>query len=321
MRTVCPFALCPLLLLDSGSTLSNLLMSSRTSGKALYDDLDTAFVNLWSLLRNLTERGFIGRVHVELEDYSADVFLNGSSTPLVHEIDRAAGTDTLEEAALHRLVLRARGAPGKISVFEGPDEAVAVQTPSPPAPEPEPLAPAPVQPDWAVSASSIAAAPESESPVASVAHELVVSRDQTPDPGSAVQTEIEFPAIVKLGGELVGAVERGITAHGESFAPLFEAERLALADDYSFLDPMSNRFSYKDGNVSLAPEVTVGVYVSGLSEALRRTVDRVASGDRARRVRERIAIELLGVARKHKEVLERSAFSLQLDRIAGTKVI
>ena len=294
-------------------------MSSRTSGKALYDDLDTGFVNLWSLLRNLTERGFIGRVHVELEDYSADVFLTGSSTPLVHEIDQAAGTDTLEEAALHRLVLRARGAPGKISVYEGPDEAVAARTPSPPSPGP--LAPVPKQPDRAVSAESIAAAPESKFAVASVSDEMAVSRGETPDPGSARQTEIEFPAIIKLGGELIGAVERGITAHGESFAALFAAVRLALADDYSFLDPMSNRFSYKDRKVSLAPDVTVGIYVSGVSEALRRTVDRVASGDRARRVRERIAIELLGVARKHKEVLERSAFSLQLDRIAGTKVI
>ena len=63
------------------------------------------------------------------------------------------------------------------------------------------------------------------------------------------------------------------------------------------------------------------MYVSSLSETLRRTVDKVAVGGRARRVRERIALELLGVARKHKEALEHSKFGLQLDRIAGTKVI
>src|SRR5207253_7116935 len=32
---------------------------------------------------------------------------------------------TLEEAALHRLVLRARESPGRVSVFEGADQAVA----------------------------------------------------------------------------------------------------------------------------------------------------------------------------------------------------
>src|SRR6266853_772492 len=102
-------------------------MDSESKSRVVYENLDTTFVNLWALLRNLSQRGFIGRVRVELKDYTADVFMTGSSTPLVHEIDRAAGTDSLEEAALHRLVLRARETPGKITVFEGPDEAVAVQ--------------------------------------------------------------------------------------------------------------------------------------------------------------------------------------------------
>src|SRR5882762_10985759 len=103
-------------------------MNSESKSRVVHENLDTTFVNLWALLRNLSQRGFIGRVRVELKDYTADVFMTGSSTPLVHEIDRAAGTDTLEEAALHRLVLRVRETPGKITVFEGPDEAVAVET-------------------------------------------------------------------------------------------------------------------------------------------------------------------------------------------------
>src|SRR5262245_42160333 len=105
-------------------------MSSTSNGKALYENLDTAFVNLWSLLRNLSQRGFVGRVHVELTDYYADVFLTGSGTPLVHEVDQLSGTDTLEEASLHRLVLRARETPGKISVYEGRDEVVSPSTPA-----------------------------------------------------------------------------------------------------------------------------------------------------------------------------------------------
>src|ERR1700704_4654488 len=103
-------------------------MDSESKSRVVYENLDTTFVNLWALLRNLTQRGFIGRVRVELKDYTADVFMTGSSTPLVHEIDRAAGSNTIEGAALHRLVLRARETPGTITVFEGPDEAVAVET-------------------------------------------------------------------------------------------------------------------------------------------------------------------------------------------------
>src|SRR5262249_51758776 len=102
-------------------------MSSGSQSKPLYENLDTTFVNLWSLLRNLSERKFIGRVHVELKDYAADIFLDGSSTPMVHELDRAGGTESLEEAALHRVVLRTRETPGKINVFEGEAEAAAAR--------------------------------------------------------------------------------------------------------------------------------------------------------------------------------------------------
>src|SRR6266850_5076345 len=98
-------------------------MPSESKPNPLYEQLDTTFVNLWSLLRNLSQRGFIGRVHVESKDYSADIFLNGTSTPLVHEIDRTAGSDIMEEGALHRVVLRARETPAAISVHEGAHEA------------------------------------------------------------------------------------------------------------------------------------------------------------------------------------------------------
>jgi hypothetical protein len=296
-------------------------MSSLTSGKPLYDNLDTAFVNLWSLLRNLTERGFIGRVHVDLEDYSADVFLTGSGTPLVHEIDRATGTETLEEAALHRLVLRARGAPGKISVFEGSEEAVPVQQADSSSAAQEPVAARLDELDSVASASSVDVSPNTQSPIEGNYVAEIASPAMSPEPNLSVQSDLELAAIVSLGGELIGAVERGITASGEDFGSLFDSVRLELADDYSFLDPMSNRFSYSNGAASLTHEVAPGVYVAGLSEALRRAVDKTAVGERARRVRERIALELLGVARKRKDTLDHSAFRLQLDRIAGTKVI
>ena len=74
-------------------------MSSESKSRIVYENLDTSFVNLWALLRHLSQRAFVGRVHVEMDDYSADVFLTGSNTPLVHEVDRATGTDVLEEAA------------------------------------------------------------------------------------------------------------------------------------------------------------------------------------------------------------------------------
>jgi hypothetical protein len=328
-------------------------MDTESKSRVVHEKLDTTFVNLWALLRSLSQREFIGRVRVEMKDYTADVFMNGSNTPLVHEIDRAAGTDTLEEGALHRLVLRARETPGTISVFEGADEAVAVKTPANPKAESGDSAAVAEHgtgvpqvnsvPD-AIAATGAGAVDaytdqpslpaEIEAPTPEKAAELPPPIDLAfQEPSIAATTriadssldsepgnEIEWEAVVKASGELVGGVERALNNAGADFASVFKAARLELADDYTFLDPMSDGFTYSNSAVTLDGEMSSDAYVAGLSEALRRVVDRIAKGDRARRVRERVALELFSVARKRKEILTRSGFLSQLDRIAGTKV-
>jgi hypothetical protein len=321
-------------------------MSSESKSRVLHENLDTTFVNLWALLRNLSQREFVGRVRVELQDYTADVFMTGSSTPLVHEIDRAAGTETLEEAALHRLVLRVRETPGTITVFEGPDEAVAPR--AGPSMETKPTktdgkdlpihyAPgAPTESEASVldaASDEPTVTPEIESPPIRKPEPMI---DANSDAGGAApvstevveaampaepKDEIEWAAVLKASGELVGAVERALTGAGADFASIFNAARLELADDYTFLDPMSGEFMYANSAVTLTAEIPAGSYASGLSEALRRVVNSVATGDRARRVRERVAVELFSVVRKRGETLDRSGFLSQLDRIAGTKVL
>src|SRR6267143_694542 len=301
-------------------------MNSESKSRVVHENLDTAFVNLWALLRNLSQRGFIGRVRVELKDYTADVFMTGSNTPLVHEIDRAAGTDTLEEAALHRLVLRVRETPGTISVFEGPDEAVAVQGTAALKNETDGSDPVAKRDSGDPGLHYAPDAPTETDKVTVPSNEPILTPEiETSSiesaPATETMDEIEWGAVVKASGELVGAVERALTGAGADFAALFQAARLELADDYILLDPMSGQFTYSDSVVTLTGEIPIGPYVIGLSEALRRVVDLVATGDRARRVRERVALELFSVARKRNEILARSGFLPQLDRIAGTKVL
>jgi len=295
-------------------------MNSGTT--PLYRNLDTTFVNLWSLLRNLAERGFVGRVHVDLKDYSADIFLDGSNTPLTREIDHTAGTDTMEIEALHRVVLRARVTPGTISVFEGEREALPPQEPAArQMPAPPPLPKPPGEPSPEASAASYETV-ETPKPIATTAGAIEQSgKMQTDDQLYRSGSYQDWPAILTATGELVAAVERAIVANGSNFTSLFETVRLELADDYIFLDPIVKTFHYSSGVASLKNRPAVSAFVSGISEALRRTVDRAAVGDRTRRVRERVALEMLSVARQHTHVLERSGFRAQLDRIAGTRVM
>ena len=291
--------------------------------RILYENLDTSFVNVWALLRYLSQRSFVGRVHVELENYSADVFVNGSETPLVHEIDRDAGTDVVEEAALHRLVLRVRESSGSISVYEGIEESIPPQLESarpfsPPAEEMPPLgSPAGATPE---AATPKAATPEAmRSSAAKDEEETVVATDTVTVVKQA--NAGEWSETMRVSGELIGGVEHATNSLGADFASLFRDTRISLADDYPFLDPMAGHMRYENSAVNVNGDSQPTGYVAGVSEALRRVVDQVAAGERERRTRERIALELARVARKNGEALARSGFSEQLDRIAGTKVI
>jgi hypothetical protein len=270
--------------------------------RVLYQDLDTSFVNLWGLLRYLSQQTFVGRVHVELNDYAADVFLDGREMPLVHEVDHAAGTDVLEEAALHRLVLRVRESAGKISVYQGADEAVT----------PDRSADAP-----GVEKTASAATPEVMRSATAKEDEGVTESTLAGDSTSAA----DLDQTIKLGGELIAAVEQAVTAQGANFAGLFQQARVALGDDYPFLDPMSGALHYENSSLTMMDGNAPQGFVAGISEELRRVVDQLAIGDRARRARERVALELARVARKNGDVIAASGFREQLDRIAGTKVI
>ncbi len=281
--------------------------------RVLYENLDTSFVNVWALLRYLSQRSFIGRVHVELENYSADVFVNGSETPMVHEIDRDAGTDVVEEAALHRLVLRVRESSGSINVYEGVSESIPPQTESPLESPPPADEIVPVAEPEAATPEAIAASVAKDEEETVMATETVTVVRQANDG--------EWSETMRVSGELIAGLERAATSFGADFDSLFRETRISLADDYAFLDPMTGQLRYENSTVTVNRDSQPQGYVAGVSEALRRVVDQIATGERERRTRERIALELARVARKHNEALVRSGFSEQLDRIAGTKVL
>jgi len=291
------------------------------NSRILYENLDTSFVNLWALLRYLVQRGVVGRIHVDLPDYTADVFLNGSSTPMVHEVDQATGRDSLEEAALHRLVVRAREPGGTITVYEG--EAEAAKGAQKPAPESAAVASGFAAPDvYEVNGvdetvDAMRPATVASPPILESAASKMIAAVQKSNAGKGG----DWLALIGISGELIAAIESAATGVGADFAAIFNATSLELADDYTFLDPSANRFSYADGVVKISAKPGAGPYVAAIGELLRRVVDKIAVGERGGRIRERVALELAKLARKRREPLTQFNLDMQLDRIAGTRVL
>ncbi|MBA2732819.1 MAG: hypothetical protein H0U54_07985 [Acidobacteria bacterium] len=253
----------------------------------VHGNLDTTYVNLAALVHYLRQREFNGWVHVELDEYDADIFLNAKEPPRVRETDHATNRTSEGEAALQRLLVRAREPNGLVSIYEVEREEEANEE---------------------VSSTAAANAP---------AQAETDNRNASPEESE----EMDWHDLVRLSGELIATVERGALSAGADFASLFRTVSLSLADDYSFLDPGTGRFEYGNGTAQLRAKPSAHAFVSGISEALRGVVNKISTGPRAKSVRERVALDLAVLARRQQSKLAKFKFTPQLDRIAGTRVL
>lgn len=249
----------------------------------IHENLDTAYVNLAALLRYLQDREFVGRVHVELVDCVADIFLNRDGVPRVRATDHVTSETTEGEAALQHLIVRSLESGGLINVYEGGAELVG-------------------------GGSLDASTNESN------------GHESTGEPARLTPEEAEREELVGLGGEVIAAVERAILSNGGDFAASFLSARIELADDYSFLDPTTENLEYtRPGRVRLRSNPTASVYATGISECMRRVVAKVATGELGTRVRTRVALELAILSRRRQTQLARYRFARQIDRIVGIR--
>lgn len=258
---------------------------SRSKNFTIYENLDTSFVNLGALLRYLQQRDFTGRVEVDMGDYKAEVLLRRGERPLCREQDTTTGREAEGEAALQRLLVRALDAGGVLSVYREGGEGVNFSGPS--------------------TARSQAAAASAAEGVGA----------------GASEQEFDWHGLLRTSADLIAAVERAARSAGADFDAVFRLSRLELADDYSFLDPNGSSFQYESNEIELLSSPSPRAFVSGLCEAMRRVVEKLATGSRAAGTRERVALELAVLARRRGRQLEYFGFMPQLDRIAGTRVI
>jgi hypothetical protein len=254
--------------------------SRGDKGRALHENLDTAYVNLAALVRYLQQRDFTGRVHVELDEYDGDIYLTAREAVSARETDHVTGREEVGQSALQRILVRASEPGGRVSVYEG----AAVGTRD-------------------ASNSREAAAPGEATIGKSTQEEI--------DRRNVLQLSGEVMAAVERG---VAA------ASNENFAAHFQAARREIGDDYPFLVSLGNCVEYERGEARLRRGTDMEKFVAGTCESLRRVVERVAAtGERARGVRREVARELAALAERRPRALTRFGFTSQLERIAGLR--
>ena len=247
-----------------------------------FDKLNTSYVNLAALLKYLRDQDFSGSIHVALDQYEAEIFLRGSDPAAAFEIDRASGVPVQSEGAMERALVHAREPGGTITVYAGKTQPGSTD---------------------------------------GQAAEFAVRRlaDQIPIASALPTEQVDWDGLFRVSGDVIAAVERAVASVGADFATNFRTACIAAGDDYPFMDPTASSFDYANGTVRLDEPPGAGAYVTGLSECLHRIVNKLAIDQEGKRFRERVAVELAVAARMRPNGL--GDFKVQLDRIAGTRVL
>lgn len=255
------------------------------------ETLDTSFVNLGALIRYLRQRNFVGRVRVVLEEYEADVFLRGAEEPNIWEKNLATGRGAQGNDAMQRVLVRARDPGGLITIYEAPADNE-------------------VEGTGDLTAEPVATSPEAipqESPTSAIPAPVTPAADT------------DWERLIAASGELVSALERAVASIDDGFASRFRAALTSIGDDYPFLDPTAGLLEYRGGKILLHDRPAASDFIAGLTEALSRLVSRLVNDESGLRIRERVAVELVVVARRNENAF--AEFTPYLDRIAGTRVL
>lgn len=83
----------------------------------IHQNLNTSFVDLSSLVKHLYSLQFVGRVHLELSAYEADIVFRPRNQVHAREYDHLAGCLKDGEVALRNILVRAQEPNGRIHVF------------------------------------------------------------------------------------------------------------------------------------------------------------------------------------------------------------
>lgn len=294
------------------------------NNRPLYENLDTAFVNLSALIKYLRHREFIGRIRVELNSYEADIVLLEDNKIGVREHDKISGRTAEGEEVFQRLLIRSREAGGTIHVYQTIAETKEPEF-TPQIPTANGNGHKPVE--------AVAATPPNQNgsaakpaPIAETKSEPVVHHPKFPfDLSNRMETkarqahlsEQDWEILLGLTGELLGIIDRTLAEEKLDFKLAFSKARSEISADYPFLHPAAKNFEYKDGKVLMSEFVVSKLFVAGIIESLRRILDKLGSNPKFTEVYRLTTQKLLALISHRQPFYDKFSITPQLKKILG----
>lgn len=345
--------------------------------RALHKDLDTGFVNLSALLKYLQQRGFVGLVRVDLDEYRAEIIFDESKRVKLREFEHGSGRIVETHGALQRLLVRARLAGGIINVYQAvmqmrpkPEEmelgdildldqkaaqkaarktAPESPTANPPtnsAANPASKIPKPAENIFAVAkngktngngnsangfyfespysngnaahdAAQDAAPPQADEEIFPLYSHPVDVVEEQPEMKKKVSafSLADWEELIGVTAALLGTTDDILRSAHLGFPDAFNKARVEVSNEFPFLHTGKNIFLYADGKVILKEEIPPNLFVAGISECLRRILNKLVSNPKFFAVYKRVTQQILILVRRQQPQFDKFGYTRQLERI------
>ncbi|MEK7723467.1 MAG: hypothetical protein AAB336_03895 [Acidobacteriota bacterium] len=295
------------------------------NNRPLYENLDTAFVNLSALIKYLRQREFVGRIRVELNSYEADIVLHEENKIGIREHDRISGRTAEGEEVFQRLLIRAREPGGTIHVYQAIKEEKKIEF------VPEVVAETtnghkPVEKAVAVATSTNGTAAKSAKVEEVPAKTATVHHPKFPfDLSNRMENKArlsqlsdqDWQILLGLTGELLGIIDRTLAEAKLDFKLAFSKARSEISADYPFLHPTAKIFEYADGKVIMHEQVSPKLFVASIIESLRRILDKLGANTKFSEVYRLTIQKILALISHRQSFYDKFSITPQLKKIVG----
>jgi len=295
----------------------------------IHENLNTSFVNLYSLVSFLRNLQFVGSIHVELSSYEADITFTPVNLLIAREHDQIAGRISHGEDALRRILIRAKEPNGRIHVYpaaaksgtDNPeavyvDETIAAgarHTVSGPGDTPANYANggrANFRPSMPIVINGMIfpeANPEMKLPE--------IPKASNKGKKNMFASADDWNELLTVTAELLRTIDESLEKANFHFSEALENACAIVSRDHPFIDPDSGGFIYKNGWISIPDQVAPEVFADGITEALKRIFERLREESRFSRVYRYTIIRIRLLIQRRKEQYDKFVITSRLENI------
>lgn len=295
------------------------------NNRPLYENLDTAFVNLSALIKYLRQREFVGRIRVELNSYEADIVLHEENKIGVREHDRISGRTAEGEEVFQRLLIRAREPGGTIHVYQAVKEEkkiefvpeVVAETNNGHKPVEKAVVVATSTNGTAVKSAKVEEVPAKTATVHHPKFPFDLSNRMENKARLSQLSDQDWQILLGLTGELLGIIDRTLAEAKLDFKLAFSKARSEISADYPFLHPTAKIFEYADGKVVMHEQVSPKLFVASIIESLRRILDKLGANTKFSEVYRLTIQKILALISHRQSFYDKFSITPQLKKIVG----